>query len=215
MSEKLNLDPLLSLIREKEARGDYDIVYSGIRKSDRPKRPITTMTVAEVLAWQDSIDPKYMSEAAGAYQVMEDTLRQLVRSGAVNIAAKFDEETQDKIAQILLDRRGLTEYATGQISREQFANAIAQEWASMPVVTPVTRKIGKKTVTVPAGASYYAGDGLNRSLVDTRPFLDAIDAIINSHPTPAAAADPVEEKPSIAAILIGAAAAILDVLKGR
>lgn len=215
MSEKLNLDPLLSLIREKEARGDYDIVYSGIRKADRPKNPITTMTVAEVLAWQDSIDPKYMSEAAGAYQVMEDTLRQLVRSGAVNIAAKFDEETQDKIAQILLDRRGLTEYATGRISREQFANAIAQEWASMPVVTPVTRKIGKKTITVPAGASYYAGDGLNRSLVDTRPFLAAIDAIINSHPTPAAAADPVTEKPSIAAILIGAAAAILDVLKGR
>ena len=215
MSKKLNLDPLLSLIREKEARGDYNIVYSGIRKADRPKKPITTMTVAEVLAWQDSIDPKYQSEAAGAYQVMEDTLRQLVRSGAVDIAAKFDEQTQDEIAKILLDRRGLSDYVTGRISTEKFANQIAMEWASMPVVTPVVRKIGKKTVTIQPGASYYDGDGLNRSLVSTRPFIDAIEAIINSHQTPAAAADPVTEKPSIAAILIGAAAAILDVLKGR
>lgn len=145
---------LLSLIGSVEAPQGYDQVWGGISRSDYPAKPITQMTVAQVLSWQDSIDHKYRSEAAGRYQVMEDTLRGLVRSGDVSSSALFDRSTQDRIAVILMERRGLRDYQSGRISLATFGNNLAKEWASLPVLTGSKR-----------GASYYAGDGLNRAHV--------------------------------------------------
>ena len=60
------------------------------------------MTVREVLAWQDSIDPKYRSEAAGKYQIMEDTLRDEVGKGSVSLNDVFNASTQDRLGVALL-----------------------------------------------------------------------------------------------------------------
>lgn len=151
--------PLLELIRAKESRDDYDIVWGGIGAQHRPPRPLTEMTVGEVLAWQDSIDPLYNSEAAGAYQILEDTLRGLVGQGVVFPGSPFDVFTQDKLGVWLLRRRGLDAFLAGEITPEKFANSIAKEWASFPVVTRVYN--GKRMVN--PGQSYYAGDGLNKA----------------------------------------------------
>ena len=161
------LSSLLNLIGGVEAPQGYNQVYGGIRSADQPPKPLTSMTVNEVLAWQDSIDARYPSEAAGRYQVMEDTLRGLVRSGQVSGNARFNESTQDQIAVTLMKRRGLDDYQTGRISADKFAQKLSQEWASLPAIT-VDRK-GRRA----SGQSYYAGDGLNRSHV-------AIDAILNA-----------------------------------
>lgn len=145
---------VMNLIGSTEAPQGYNQVYGGIATRDRPNQPLTTMTVQQVLDWQDSIDARYPSEAAGRYQVMEDTLRGLVTSGKVSASAIFNETTQDKIALILMERRGLRAYQSGKISLQAFGNRLAQEWASLPVLTGSKR-----------GASYYAGDGLNHALV--------------------------------------------------
>ena len=160
-----NVGPLLALIRKYEAgRKGYDAYYTGV--SSPPPRRLTTMTVREVLAWQDRIDPYSPSEAAGAYQIMEDTLRPMVSSGVVASGAMYNKRTQDALAMHLLRRRGLTKYQSGAISAEQFANNIAKEWASFPVVT------GSKK-----GRSYYAGDGLNKAHVSVSQSLSAVRAI--------------------------------------
>ncbi len=103
--------PLLDFIKQPESRGDYDIVWLGIRKEHRPaamvRKRLTQMTIAEVLAWQDSIDRLYNSEAAGAYQILEDTLRDIYRRAGCSASDLFDEATQDKLAMALLERRGL------------------------------------------------------------------------------------------------------------
>lgn len=161
------LSSLLNLIGGVEAPQGYNQVYGGIRSPDQPPKALTSMTVNEVLAWQDSIDARYPSEAAGRYQVMEDTLRGLVKSGQVSGNARFNESTQDQIAVTLMKRRGLDDYQTGRISADKFAQKLSQEWASLPAIT-VDRK-GRRA----SGQSYYAGDGLNRSHV-------AIDAILNA-----------------------------------
>jgi muramidase (phage lysozyme) len=153
----------------------YLVVYGGIASGDRPSVRLTNMTVAEVLAWQDSIDAKYSSEAAGAYQVMEDTLRDLVKAARVDANALFDEKVQDTVAELLLERRGLSEFMSGKISAEDFADQLAREWAGFPVVRD---QMGHKRY-VQRGQSFYAGDGLNKAHADPDEFLSVLRSILS------------------------------------
>lgn len=157
--------PLREFISRPESGGDYNIVWGGIKPQHRPKRPLTSMTIRQVLAWQDSIDPLYMSEASGKYQIMEDTLRGLWREAGMSLDDLFDEAGQDRLGTALLMRRGYGDYLEGGYSVERFANALAKEWASLPVVS------GPKK-----GRSYYGGDGLNKSQVSVKDFLAAVEA---------------------------------------
>lgn len=188
---------LLDFIGEHESRGNYNVVWNGIAAKHRPKRPLTTMTIAEVLAWQDSIDPLYRSEAAGKYQILEDTLRGVYVEAGLGAKALFDEDNQDRLAEALLRRRGLGLYRSGAMTAEAFANSLAKEWASLPVVT------GKKK-----GQSYYSGDGMNKALVNVEPFLAAVRAARDADPAPV---DHVTPTPRPATGLL---AAILAFLKG-
>ena len=191
---------LLDFIAKPESGGDYNIVYGGIKKQHRPKKPLTQMTVNEVLAWQDSIDQWYPSEAAGKYQIMEDTLRPLAPEAGVRGLDLFDRKTQDKLAIHLLKRRGLDKYLAGTIGAEEFANSLAKEWASLPVVS------GPKK-----GRSYYAGDGLNKSHVSVDAFLAAVRAVKadDAIPGPKPTAKP---KPVPSGGIIGAILAVLAVI---
>lgn len=141
------LTPLLDLIGRAEGAG-YDTIVGFVRRSDYPSRPLTSLTVDEVLAWQDSIDAKYDSEASGRYQVMEDTLRGLKASGVVSGNELFSPSTQDKIAIALLKIRGLNRFLDGSITAEQFGDNLSYEWASLPVMT------GPR-----AGSGRYSGQG--------------------------------------------------------
>lgn len=190
--------PLLDFIARYESRGNYNIVWGGIKKQHRPPKPLTTLTVGEVLAWQDSIDPFYMSEALGRYQIMEDTLRGMYRSAGVSLDDLFNENTQDRLGLHLLRRRGLDDYLEGKISTEKFAQAISKEWASMPCI--IKDKKGR-----PAnGQSYYAGDGLNSAHVSRKDFLEAVESILAPPP-----ADHVEPKSKAPTVGISAAIAAL------
>lgn len=173
--------PLLRFIGKWESRNDYNIVWGGIRRDDRPEarvgKRLTQMTIGEVLAWQDSIDEKYMSEAAGYYQILEDTLRDIYPAAGMRLSDLFDEAGQDRLAYALLERRRLKQYLAGALSPEAFANRLAREWASLPVVTGPQK-----------GRSFYAGDGLNQSHVKVEPFLDSIRAIRTAPAMPTAPA---------------------------
>lgn len=167
---------LLDFIAKHESRGDYNRIVGLVKNKDYPPKPLTKMTVGEVLDWQDRIDPHYNSEAAGRYQIMEDTLRGLVRDGVVSLGDTFDAKTQDKLAATLLRRRGWDEWMTGEISTVKFANSVAMEWASLPVVS------GPKS-----GRSYYDGDGQNSAGATRAEYLDVLAKIrpeINVHTYP-------------------------------
>jgi hypothetical protein len=124
------------------------------------------MTIREVLAWQDRIDPLYRSEAAGRYQILEDTLRDLYVEAGMTLDSKFDKAGQDRLAMALLKRRGLDKFLHGYLSVNKFCNELAKEWASLPVVD------GPKK-----GRSYYAGDGLNAAGVDVEPFVAVVQSM--------------------------------------
>jgi hypothetical protein len=176
----VNITPLLELIKSAESKGavksqgvptEFDVVWGGISSRDRPQNKVgkflTQMTVKEVLDWQDSIDPFYMSEASGAYQIMEDTLRELVtpngKSSLFRLDDLFDVFLQDALAELLLQRRGLSRWENNEITDEQFGNNIAKEWASFPVMIGPNR-----------GRSYYAGDGLNKAHISPEQVLETL-----------------------------------------
>jgi muramidase (phage lysozyme) len=166
-----SIEPLLNLIKQHESRGDYNIYWGGISTTDKPPRALTQMTIGQVLAWQDSIDAKYNSEAAGAYQMLEDTLRGLYGSAGLSVQSLFNTANQDKLAIALLNRRGLASYKRGALSAEQFGQNLSKEWASLPAQT--SDKKGRAAT----GQSYYAGDGLNHSLTSKADVLAAIGKI--------------------------------------
>jgi hypothetical protein len=99
---------------------------------------------------------------------MRKTLQALVTQMGLSLDQKFTPELQDKMAIQLLKNRGLDRYLAGNMTDEDFALSLSKEWASMP--NPKT------------GRSYYAGDGLNKSLVSVPQFLEAIRRVKEAPP---------------------------------
>ena len=169
---------VLDFIGAIESNG-YDDVYHGVPA--QPPQPLTTMTVADVLDWQDSIDARSRSEAVGKYQIMEDTLRELVDQGVVAPGALFNPATQDALALHLLERRG---YDPARTDYDRMGDAIAREWAALPICT------GYRT-----GRSYY--DGLNGNTARTT--CDTWLAVLENGHDPLAVADAIALSDLVAA----------------
>lgn len=80
-------------------------------------------------------------------------------------------------------------FMAGKISRTEFGKRLAQEWVSLPVLAP-TQGGGRK---VSRGQSFYAGDGLNKSLVK----LEAVEALLDRVKAAKGAPQGTTPKPSI------------------
>lgn len=156
--------PLLNLIATVESNGNYN-AHFGNSRNDSVK--FTEMSVSEVRQWQkDFVAQGSPSSAVGRYQIISTTLDGLINELNIEPTQKFDSETQDKMAVALLERRGAEQYVNQELTPEQFAANLAKEWAALPKV------IGDNPEQ-----SYYAGDGLNKSLVEPKEVLDAIEPI--------------------------------------
>lgn len=164
---------LLDFIRGLETgRSDssaYNVIYAN--KQDKLPKPITTMTVAELQEHQTEGWPA-KSTAAGGYQFMRATLRDLRKELGLRDGQMFDPNLQDRLGYHLLKRRGYEAFVAGKLSVQGFALNLAKEWASLPVLAH-TRGSERQ---VQRGQSYYAGDGLNKSLVKP----EAVEAILAS-----------------------------------
>ena len=170
-----NATPLLEYIGNLESPRGYDAVLSGISQSRQPPKQLTTMTIQEVLDWQERIDNgPQASEAAGRYQIVEDTLRgynndryssrqaaiaagrgssALYTKAGLSGSDLFSVINQDKMAMVLIEQRGLSKYLNDEIRWDEFANNLSNEFASLPIVGGPN-----------AGQSSYEGVAGNRSL---------------------------------------------------
>ena len=149
---------ILNFIAIPESRGSYETI-SSFKERLLPKR-ITKMTVDELLADMQTWRKKYgtLSSAAGRYQIIYKTLLNLKQVMNLTGTEKFTPNLQDRMGMQLLRFRGYDAFMSGQMSLQQFAKNLAQEWASLPVLTGTKNYKG---VNIKRGTSYYAGDGLN------------------------------------------------------
>ena len=146
---------LLDYIGKKESNGNYNILVGG-----KTEPGLTNLTVAQVLDYQKGMKARgHESTAVGKYQIIRGTLEGLVKAGYASMDDLFSPKTQDKLAMGLLKIRGLDSFLSGKITKEQFADNLSKEWASLPYKT---------------GASYYAGVGSNKSSGSREEFVSII-----------------------------------------
>lgn len=166
---------MLDFVRATEVGTDgpsgYNVIY-GFNQDKLPK-PVTQMTVDEVLGAQASWTKRFGSSAAGGYQFMRATLGDLKRELGLRGTQILDSDLQDRLGFHLLKRRGYEDFMGGRISRTEFGKRLAQEWASFPVLVDVKgahRQLSR-------GQSYYSGDALNKALVKPEEVEAVIDDI--------------------------------------
>lgn len=172
---------ILRFIRATEVgtaeRSGYDVIYA--HKQDKLPKPLTSMMLDEVQKAQGSWSRHHGSSAAGGYQFMRATLRDLMKELGLRGSLKFDPDLQDWLGFHLLQRRGYGEFIAGKISRTEFGKRLAQEWASFPVLAATK---GRHR-TVKRGQSFYVGDSLNKALVEpetVEAILDRAIALANA-----------------------------------
>ncbi len=176
---------LLDFIRDTEvgteARSGYDVIF-GFNQGRLPK-PVTSMTIDEVLGSQASWSKRFGSSATGGYQFMRATLTGLKTELRLLGRQILDPNLQDRLGFHLLKRRGYERFITGQIDRTEFGRRLAQEWASFPVL--VATKGAHRQIS--RGQSYYAGDGLNKALVQPERVEAILDEVLELAKASAAA----------------------------
>jgi muramidase (phage lysozyme) len=182
---------LLDFIRKIETgKADasaYDVIYAHAQA--RLPKPITRMTVAELQHHQTNGWPA-ASTAAGAYQFMRSTLKDLRQELRLLDGQVFDANLQDRLGYHLLKRRGYEQFMAGKIGVVEFGKRLAQEWASLPVLAAT--KGESRQVT--RGQSYYAGDGLNKSLT-TPETIEALLAKVKAAGNGPVSAPPQDDIP--------------------
>ena len=167
-------DRLLAQIRGKEAGPlGYDSYINYSRGAPKPEKPVSEMTIGEVLQFQRKLLNSGMpSSAVGAYQIVSGTLRDSIRYLKLGPADKFDQDTQERIAREYLLRAkrpkgySIDDYKEGKISKEDFAWSLSTEWASLPVLDERVRKTDDGGVKISRGQSFYRGVNINKSLFE-------------------------------------------------
>lgn len=188
-SAELLLDFIGEIEVGRKGREGYDVIY-GHNQSKLPK-PLTSMTVDEVIAAGPGWTRAYRSSAAGRYQFMNATLKDLKRSEKLAGREVFTPALQDRLGLALLRRRGFDGFMAGTIGLNAFGLGLAKEWASFPVLAD-TKGAHR---AVKRGETYYAGDKLNRALVTPEAVIDVLTEVKVVALPPTASAPPPDRPP--------------------
>jgi hypothetical protein len=149
---------LLDLIGQGESGGNYNALVGGRKGANTAREAdLTNMTIAEVQKYQQSMISKgHLSTAVGKYQMIADTLKnQVAQSGLDPNKTKFDQKTQDLLAQQLVSQAGYGKQDTATVMRN-----LAGTWASLPQDM--------------SGRGRYDGFNSNRANVDPKALAEAI-----------------------------------------
>lgn len=188
------LKKLLDFIGSKEAPKGYGQIFGGAKGVGKVASiDVSIMPLNSVLALQKKmLDGKSASTACGRYQFLRKTLVDTMKTMGLTGKEIWTPDLQDRMAVQLMIGRGLEKYLDGEITAEGFANRLAMEWASLPVVSAIT---GSEGFVLKPGMSYYEGDGLNAALHNPGPFLMLVKALRTQAPAVTQPAPPTPVSP--------------------
>src|SRR5215469_9642381 len=141
-------DTILDFIAQLESHGNYNAVIGNAQATDDLGRQTIDQIYGLMGKLLNSGQP---STAVGRYQIIQGTMKTLQARLKLACSDKFTPEVQDQLALQLLIGRGYPRWWTGQLSDQQFANALSMEWASLPDPDK-------------GGKSHYDGVGPNHAL---------------------------------------------------
>jgi hypothetical protein len=151
--------PFLELVGAIEAPHGYDAV-TGFAPFP-PEKPVTEMTIAEVMSWQGRVrDAGAESTAVGRFQFVLETLDFLTRAYEVPHDTALDRRTQDYLARILLHRCG---FYDPEAAVPELGDCLAGTWAALPMLSDPKR-----------GYSRYKGKANNHA----RTTPEVVEAVL-------------------------------------
>ena len=144
---------LLTFIRALEAPRGYSDYERRIHIP--PPKPLTAMTLGEVLDWQKRLRRAGApSTAAGGYQIIYPTLKRLVAKYGISRSRVFNAVTQDHLARMLISECG---HKGPRHNHPRYGNCLAGIWAALPLTHGTSRGrsahhgvAGNKALTHPA-----------------------------------------------------------------
>ena len=121
-----------------------------IKKYEKKNGTIPKSAYASKSEMRDIVKKiKPYSSAVGKYQYINKTLLANVENGTIKATDKFNEATQDALANNTLQTIGMDKYLKGGISTEDFISKISNIWASVPKDS--------------SGKGAYDKDGINKA----------------------------------------------------
>jgi hypothetical protein len=151
----------------------FDIKFNYGEFDPKSDKKITEMTLDELDKFQTKMlqhpKNKKQSSASGKFQMTRSTIRDLRREFNLKGNLKFTPELQDKLAMVLLKRRGFDKFRSGKITADQFQQNLSKEWAS------VASKSGKSYYGQPIGTSK---EELITALNDVTPTKTALNDVV-------------------------------------
>lgn len=134
--------PLLDLIKKTEGtakpKREYNetLAYGAYTGGNVE---LVKMTLAQVDVLQTEMlrhpKNKWNSSAAGAYQIVRTTRRDIEKKLGLDKGSLFNADMQDRMACYLLGVRGIDKYLSGRLSEDTLINNLAKEWASLPTTS--------------------------------------------------------------------------------
>ena len=141
-TEKLaTADSLKDAFSHAESSNDYNRLVTPT-SGKYTTAPLTDMTIAQVLQYQNGMrGAGFPSTAAGKFQIIQGTLKSLVDEGVVKLTDKYSPENQERLAEALLERRGMSDFMAGKISHTQFIKNLGNEWEAIKRFPDVGRRV--------------------------------------------------------------------------
>jgi hypothetical protein len=121
---------IMDLIGKGESGGNYNALVYGNKGANTPgSADLTNMTIAQVQEYQKGMRAKgHASTAVGKYQMISSTLAEQVKKAGLDAnTTKFDQKTQDLLANQLIDQAGFGKKDQATVMRN-----LAGTWASLP-----------------------------------------------------------------------------------
>ncbi len=169
----VNDRPILDLLGDIEGPDGYGDITG--HANIAPDRPITEMTIEEVLQYQKQvIQSGAASSAMGRYQFIRKTLAAMVERHGLDGDQPFDARTQDFLARRMLAGCG---FYSPEVSETAIGNCLARTWAALPMIS------GKK-----AGRSYYHGQAGNAAKTTSGEVLKVLERRFDAQPVRVASA---------------------------
>lgn len=154
--------PSAFTFKRGDARGNIQQILSRAEARDyitlaggRKVRELPTMTVAE-------IGRQFGNKAAGRYQIQRNTAVDVLKKRGLDPESfVFNQQGQEQLFDMLLQRRGFEDFKAGKKDKVAFAKELAKEWAGLPKDE--------------SGLSYYHGLSGNKAHVKWQDILAALD----------------------------------------
>lgn len=123
-------EALLDIIGQGESKGNYNALVYGKKGANTPgSADLTNMTIAQVQEYQKGMIGKgHASTAVGKYQMISSTLAEQVKKAGLDVnTTKFDQKTQDLLANQLIDQAGFGKKDSATVMKN-----LAGTFASLP-----------------------------------------------------------------------------------